>query len=388
MKRFKILGLLILLTMLILSGCSVIQKTQTITQTDTTTIVEDIDIETLYPYTIEALYSLNLYNQEVPIITCRIESVDMFAIETWQGDDILISVPKNNVLTLFYNGNIYKQYRFYDAEGKGARLEFDCTLLENSFIFNSRGAIYEFDYSGNLIYSLKVDNVTHQVEILDNGNFLIVRSGYDQAMEITRTGDIVWQWNAMEYLQQYTNDNFIGIGEMVQYDPMTNMYWEYRQIVADHYEWTHINSVQKLEDGYLLNLRNLDMCIKINMDNEIVWTFGALFTKHGHHFRLLDNGNLLCYDNGNGRVVEFTQSGEIVWEFTGLYCPVQGWCEKLPNGNYLFPDTCMGRIIEADANGNIVKLIQYNYPSDANIIGKQIYQAKAYNINDLHLLIY
>ena len=123
-----------------------------------------------------------------------------------------------------------------------------------------------------------------------------------------------------------------------------------------------MNSCQKLEDGYLIGLRNLDLVIKVNKAGEIVWSFGAGILKHQHHPRILDNGNLLVFDNGNHRVAEYDMEQNLVWEYTDITAPIFGWCEKLPNGNYLIPDTHGGRLLEVTPDKEIVKQINVKPP--------------------------
>ncbi|GAH71343.1 unnamed protein product, partial [marine sediment metagenome] len=91
----------------------------------------------------------------------------------------------------------------------------------------------------------------------------------------------------------------------------------------------------------------------------------------------LESGNLLVYDNGNGRVAEFSPTGEVVWEYPVL-APASGWITKLWNGNYFFPDINNQRLLEVSPEGEVVKEILLE--------GIGIYQAKAYNPEDLPAL--
>ena len=334
-------------------------------------------------YTVDDLYDFGV-DRPAKEIVCTITedpSENLFRIQKWTGGNLLISIPKRHTLSLFCDNQFLRQYTFtYQEDSKNVNLN-DVTLLPDRILFNSQGAIYEVNYSGEVLYSLNVSRLTHQVELLDNGNYLIVRSGYDQVAEITREGVLVWQWNAVENFTDYDDSNYTGFSNISFVDQIVNFYSDYEQQVVgsnDRWEWTHVNSVQKIGDEFLINLRNLDLIIRVNRDGDIVWSFGALLTRHGHHPVLLDNGNLIFYDNGNGRVVEFdVRTQKVVWQFGGLNSPVMGWIQKLSNGNYLFPDSCEGRVIEANSDGEIVKLIDID-TAGMNIFEKQIYQCKAY----------
>jgi hypothetical protein len=79
-------------------------------------------------------------------------------------------------------------------------------------------------------------------------------------------------------------------------------------------EWMHSNSLQVAPTGVLLmSVRHIDTLIAISPEfDRIAWRigrFGSDFTfpnpsdrfYHEHYARMLDNGNLLLFDNGDGR---------------------------------------------------------------------------------------
>lgn len=310
-------------------------------------------------------YSLiDLYNlQATPVENIRLnimDSVDptQFSVEKWTGQDRLMIIPKGNMFAIFAGGKLVRAYQADDPKVNLGQV----TLLEDGMVVSGRQAIYKFGYDGNLISGLAIPAASHQCDVTPEGNYVIVRSGLDQVLEITPQGQIVFQWNAMEGLAQYSDANYKAWSTVAGVDCITNMYNDYRQLFRDFYEWTHVNSCQKLEDGYLIGLRNLDLVIKVNLEGEIVWSFGAGIIKHQHHPRILDNGNLLVFDNGNHRVAEFTPDQQLVWEYTDITCPIFGWCEKLANGNYLVPDTHGGRLLEVTPDKEIVKQVNTKPP--------------------------
>jgi hypothetical protein len=79
-------------------------------------------------------------------------------------------------------------------------------------------------------------------------------------------------------------------------------------------EWTHSNSLQVAPTGEIVHsIRHLDTVIAISPQFDgIAWRIGRIHSDfafpnpndrfyHQHFARLLDNGNLLLFDNGNGR---------------------------------------------------------------------------------------
>jgi hypothetical protein len=167
-------------------------------------------------------------------------------------------------------------------------------------------------------------------------------------------------------------------------------------------DWMLGNSLQVTPTGVLLmSLRHLDTVIAISPQfDRIAWRvgrFGSDFSfpnpndkfYHQHYVRMLENGNLLLLDNGNGRPASegglYSRALELaldwdsmkaskVWEYRhqidtagGVpvykYADKVGTAQRLKNGNTLVlfgsdidPATLLGRnkqtltLVEADAN--------------------------------------
>ena len=140
-------------------------------------------------------------------------------------------------------------------------------------------------------------------------------------------------------------------------------------------EWMHANSLQVAPTGVLLmSVRHLDTVIAIAPQfDRIVWRIGRFASDfgfpypndkfyHEHYVRMLDNGNILLFDNGDGRPVaeggQYSRALELaldwdsmtatkVWEYrhqvgsTSAGSPVYkyadkvGTAQRLENGNTL-----------------------------------------------------
>lgn len=173
-------------------------------------------------------------------------------------------------------------------------------------------------------------------------------------------------------------------------------------------EWMHSNSIQVAPTGVILmSVRHLDTVIAISPQfDRIAWRigrFGSDFSfpdpsdefYHEHYVRMLDNGNLLLLDNGNGRPAAegglYTRALELaldwdsmtaskVWEYrhpvsgnwgspTYKYADKVGIAHRLENGNTLVlfgadidPLTLLAKspetftLVEADASPQAVAL--------------------------------
>jgi len=179
-------------------------------------------------------------------------------------------------------------------------------------------------------------------------------------------------------------------------------------------DWSHGNSVNEAVGGtIILSLRHLDQIIAIDEDFQSVkWRLGGPGSDfnfpdkkdkfyHQHAASLLPNGNVLLFDNGNGRPKseggEYSRALELKldfdsmtarksWEFRkqpDIFSDCCSIVNRLENGNSLIlfginssPVCCRSfTIIEATQSGEIVwsvdhrspgKFSQYRiYPSDS-----------------------
>ena len=114
----------------------------------------------------------------------------------------------------------------------------------------------------------------------------------------------------------------------------------------------------------LISLRTLDVIAIVDMETEeVCWALSGQWLRQ-HEPMLLDNGNILLFDNlghnGMSKVIEidpFTQ--EIVWAYegtaeNGFYSEVSGRNQRLQNGNTLITEATSGRAFEVTRDGKIV----------------------------------
>ncbi len=141
-----------------------------------------------------------------------------------------------------------------------------------------------------------------------------------------------------------------------------------------HLDIFHTNAVEILQEAkkglwkkgdLLVSVRDLDLLVVFDRHSgRIRWRFGPGILEQPHNPTLLDNGNILIFDNGTrskrSRVIEVDpQSKRIVWTYQGspehpFFSEVRGGCQKLKNGNVLITDSERGRVFEVDRAGEIV----------------------------------
>ena len=120
---------------------------------------------------------------------------------------------------------------------------------------------------------------------------------------------------------------------------------------------------------YLISFRHLNMIVLIDVDTRLVkWTSSGQFVRQ-HDPDILQNGNLLVYDNlggseegGRSRILEIDpRTQAVVWKYEGTTddpfdAPFLGKQAKLANGNVLIASPREGRIFEVtgDARPRVV----------------------------------
>jgi hypothetical protein len=237
----------------------------------------------------------------------------------------------------------------------------------------SGGILLEVDWDGNVLWELKTPLQHHDFWRLDNGNSMFLglvevpadiaakvkggnpgteRDGVmwtDFFREVTPTGETVWEWYAYEHLD-------LDIDVIA---PMTG-----------RAEWTHANSCFVMPNGDILttlhHLNTIDIIDRSTGD--IKWRWGVNELAHPHDPTLLDNGNILVFDNGTyrprppsySRVVEVNpKTNEIVWEYKvdpphTFYSHFISGAQRLPNGNTLICEGAWGRFFEVTMDKEIV----------------------------------
>jgi outer membrane protein assembly factor BamB len=279
-------------------------------------------------------------------------------------------------------GAIVHQWRLPYAPGLYGRLTERGTLVYNGkvpeesdrFIAEKGwkgGAILEVDWDGTVLWELKHPDHHHDGIVLANGNVLFLCLGRvpreiaeivladeephdlyaDYLVEMTREGDIAWEWRSWEQL-----------------DPVADTPLAVRE---DREEWTHGNTVAELPNGDLLvSFRDLSMIAIIDRQSgKLRWRYGTPNLAQQHAPTPLPNGSILVFDNGTRRADHFMpysrvleidpNSSEVVWSYqerqdVDFFAPHLSNAQRLPNGNTLICEGTFGRIFEVTEAGETV----------------------------------
>ena len=244
------------------------------------------------------------------------------------------------------------------------------------------GRLLEVDWDGNIVWEHLNETMHHDWVRLENGNTLInthvkipaelarkVKGGIPASrtggeiwgagiQEITPAGEVVWEWLGHEHFDT----------EIDLFCPLCPLSI-----------WGYINGIDVFPNGDIVaSVRHTNTVIIIDKKTgDIKWRWGSDQIGHQHHTTVLENGNVMVFDNGlhrpldkkyydtfsaeaHSRVVEINpQTNVIEWEYAddykyNFYSPVCSSAERLPNGNTLICESTKGRIFEVTPDKQVV----------------------------------
>jgi len=225
----------------------------------------------------------------------------------------------------------------------------------------------------------------------------------ERIVEWDENGNEVWSWDVFDYF------------DLNDFD-FVNGFWEYAASNNEPFDWTHFNALayDENENMIYVSSKNLSRITKINKNSgEIIWHAGRRWLGENniiepeeqsdrfsgqHGLQLLNNGNLVIFDNGissgindgtnieKSRAMELKVSDilEVVWSYTlpvDLYGVISGNVQKLSNDNYLI--TTVGssdgaHSLEVNNSGQIIWDCKYNVGTPQGAI------YRAMRIKELH----
>ncbi len=271
---------------------------------------------------------------------------------------------KQNNYYIYWDEQYY-QYRALDSTGATV----DSFYTGNGYTTDFHECILDEDNSAWLI---SYDNqYVDMSQIVPNGNPNAIVTGII-IQKIDENKNVVFQWRSWDHF---------NITDATHED-----------LTAFNIDYVHTNSIELDKDhNIIISSRHMDEITKINSETgEIMWRFGGLnnqFTfyndslgfSHQHAARVLPNGNLLLYDNGNFHPVPFSRAIEYdmdynnmkavkVWEYSrtpSIFAFAMGNAQRLPNGNTLIGwGSSAVTLSEVNPSGELVydlSLPQYNW---------------------------
>jgi hypothetical protein len=163
------------------------------------------------------------------------------------------------------------------------------------------------------------------------------------------------------------------LNETIQQEKIENLV-NSRYLKEEIKDIFHSNTLQILEKDYsfgkkgnaLISLRNMDLIAVIDLNKKkIVWQWGPGNLSGPHQPSIIQNDNLLIFDNGVLKETEPKQSRiikldpikkEIIWEYNPkeFYTSSKGGVYELKNGNLLITESNKGHVFEINKEKEIV----------------------------------
>ena len=267
------------------------------------------------------------------------------------------------------------------------------------------GQLVEVDWEGNTVWEYRDPYHSHCFAEMENGNLMIaqwrevpdkiaqnVKGGQpgtelkgvmwgEAIQEINReTKEVIWEWNSFDHLD-------------VEIDLIGPLHPRDR--------WTNLNAITIMPDGNLLvSFRRINtIAIIERTTKEIIWRWGPGEIAGQHNPTLLENGNILLFDNGAhrsyttfdySRVIEVNpETSKIEWEyredpafdFNSFIC---SGAQRQPNGTTLICESLKGRIFEVTHDGEIVWEFHSPFYYDHAVFGNNNMVFRAYRYSSEH----
>ena len=310
----------------------------------------------------------------------------------------LLGDPSQGTATVTYLINVYGEvvhmWPQAAAAGQYASLLPDGRLLyagqsdkEIDVPPGDGGLLQIMDWDGNIEWSYENDFLHHDQEVLPDGNIAaIIYSKLPQDIADQVQGGL--PGTELE-------DGSIWSDSIIEIDPDGNIVnqidaWDHLDPVEDpihpdinRNEWTHANSMRYVEsnpitgtEAYLISYRQISVVVLVDRETgELIWKWGHDDLAQQHDARMLENGNVLIFDNGedpkdtstghlvpHSRIVEVDPlTNEIVWTYLSpgltawrFFSPLISGAHRTPNGNTLITEGMPGRLFEVTPEGETV----------------------------------
>ena len=293
--------------------------------------------------------------------------VTRFGIPIWFVDKNLFDI-RFTFTHFLPNGNVigFEPNKGYEIDLNGNRIfeTPDGYSLHHDFIKTSRNTYFLISATIEDQYCPEECNEMLPDEIPWQG---------DTFREFDQDGNEIWSWNTFDYF------------DSTEYNPY------YVQTYNGNYEmdWTHSNSVffDENTESVFISVRNLSWITKIDYaSKDLIWNLGQtdfmneiyfdvdLNFSQQHSVQVLNNGNLLFFDNHRYLTPELSRcmelsydesdySVEIVWEHQlpmNMFSGSRGECDRLENGNTLITAGRSGHILEVTPDHEIAWHLEFD----------------------------
>ncbi len=233
-------------------------------------------------------------------------------------------------------------------------------------VYGGHAWLARFDKDSKLLWKL-YSGYHHDLEVQADGTIYAIASASQVLDRIHKSRPVI-----EDYIVQISADGEemrrVSVLESIEnsvYAPLLQQMSAYGDIfhtnTIEVLKKPHANAPGMWKEGQvLISIREMDVIAVIDMDEKkVVWAMTGLWNGQ-HQPTILDNGNMLVFDNfgtGMSNVYEINPgTQEIVWSYMGngnndFYSETCGSNMRLPNGNTLITESDSGRAFEVTADG-------------------------------------
>lgn len=344
--------------------------------------------------------------------------INLYKLSPSAADDFTyIAILDNNGFPVYYKKLAYTgaiNFKFFETV-QGKRFTYTINDTKKTVVMDENfEVIKQIDFlPPDNAYDYSIEN--HDFIYIDDDHYIVPGQYIRENVDMTAYGGS----NAVKLVefvfQEVLNNQVIFEWDTAEHPELlsaTDPLYYTQYATAEKVDYFHFNSIaiDPNDENFIVSARHTNQVYKINRTTgEIMWRLGGnnddfnltgnTIISHQHHANILNNGNLLLFDNGvtknpqQSRIAEFelnetNLTANLVYEYTelGRYSDIMGSVQKLSNGNY-----CIGwggnitsqsnanksDITEVDPNGTIVLDISFtNYPDSFTYS----YRALKYNL--------
>lgn len=307
----------------------------------------------------------------------------------WPGYNLYCSRIEPRAFLLDMDGSVVHEWSYRQEDYK---LWDHAILLANGdiIVLNKFKYIFRLSWDSELVWEKKLA-VHHEIARVEDGTIYVVEYSvaehrglnvrFANILHLDSSGAELGRWSTYEHL----NDLKEALDQVSFLDTTLDQREAagagrkrmegVRGITFDYF---HLNTITILPEtplgardprfaagNLLICLRNVNQVATLNWETgEVLWGWGEGILEWPHHPTVLDNGNILIFDNGvvrkHSRVLELDPaSEEIVWEYVAdppeaFFTAQKGSAQRLPNGNTLICEGDAGRVFEVTSGGETV----------------------------------
>ncbi len=199
--------------------------------------------------------------------------------------------------------------------------------------------------------------LTRQTTTSSVGNYLVSLSGTKKAVEISKTGSVVWSYDKLGSIESSARTNN---GDTIITDSNSSRVLQINSsgnvktfgagtIISSLKYPTWVDSIDG--QNILVTDNGANKVVEFNASNA-VWSY-SIGLNRPRSAMYLNNGNILISDSANKRVIEINKAGAILWT-CDKYLDKPVHAIRLSNGNTLITDSGYSRIIEVNYKSEVI----------------------------------